>query len=242
MSEQIGAEFQELTKYHRGRMPQGGPDWAARPDVYKEYPESSLIELPPVVAPREAQLDEVLRERGSVRDFSSGLVSAGQLSYLLWASAGIRTRESGHEFRTAPSAGALYPIETYIVTNNVADIESGLYHYSVRKHSLELLKQGALGANIAAAAMDQEMCADAAVVFAWTAIFARSSWKYKQRAYRYVYLDAGHIAQNLALASVALGLGSCQVGALYDEEVDAILGVDGKEESIIYMSAVGHPV
>lgn len=75
----------------------------------------------------------------------------------------------------------------------------------------------------------------------WAAIFQRSKWKYHQRAYRYVYLDAGHIAQNVALAAVALGLGSCQVAALYDDEVDALLGVDGTEESVIYMTVVGRP-
>jgi SagB-type dehydrogenase family enzyme len=78
-------------------------------------------------------------------------------------------------------------------------------------------------------------------VFIWTAVFQRSKWKYMQRAYRYIYLDVGHIAQNLALASVALGLGSCQIGALYDEEVNDLVGVDGREESAVYMSAVGKP-
>jgi SagB-type dehydrogenase family enzyme len=75
----------------------------------------------------------------------------------------------------------------------------------------------------------------------WTALFARSKWKYKQRAFRYVYLDAGHIAENLALAAVALGLGTCQIGALYDDEVNALVDIDGEEESILYMSTVGHP-
>jgi SagB-type dehydrogenase family enzyme len=75
----------------------------------------------------------------------------------------------------------------------------------------------------------------------WTALFARSKWKYKQRAYRYVYLDAGHIAENLALAAVALGLGTCQIGALYDEEVNRLINIDGDDESILYMSTVGHP-
>jgi SagB-type dehydrogenase family enzyme len=85
------------------------------------------------------------------------------------------------------------------------------------------------------------MAALANVVFIWTAIFQHSKWKYRQRAYRYCYLDAGHIVQNLALAAVALGLGSCQIAALYDDEVNALLGVDGKEESTIYMTVVGRP-
>jgi SagB-type dehydrogenase family enzyme len=86
------------------------------------------------------------------------------------------------------------------------------------------------------------MCRDAPGAFVWTAIFERSKWKYKQRAYRYVYLDAGHIAQNLALAATSIGLGSCQIGAIFDDEVNAIIGVDGINESAIYLSVVGHPM
>jgi SagB-type dehydrogenase family enzyme len=85
------------------------------------------------------------------------------------------------------------------------------------------------------------MCATAAVVFIWGAVFYRSKWKYEQRAYRYIYLDAGHMAQNLALATVSLGLGSCQIAALYDDEANSMVGVDGIEESVIYMTAVGQP-
>ena len=84
-------------------------------------------------------------------------------------------------------------------------------------------------------------CATAPAVFAWTAIFARSTWKYGQRAYRYIYLDAGHIAENLALTAVSLDLGTCQIGALFDDEVNKLLEVDGVEESIVYMSVVGVP-
>ena len=90
--------------------------------------------------------------------------------------------------------------------------------------------------------MDQDMCAGASVVFIWTALFQRSKWKYKQRAYRYVYLDAGHVGAQLALAATALDLGSCQIGALYDSEVNDLVGVDGEEESVVYMSVVGRPL
>ena len=85
------------------------------------------------------------------------------------------------------------------------------------------------------------MLTSAQVVFLWSAIFERSKWKYKQRAYRYVYLDCGHIAQNLALCASSLGLGSCQIGAFYDDEINNILGLDGKEEGVIYLSVVGNP-
>jgi SagB-type dehydrogenase family enzyme len=143
--------------------------------------------------------------------------------------------------RAAPSAGALYPIETYLSVQMVENIEPGIYHYDVREHRLDQLRTGDFGAPVAEAALDQGFLAEAAVVFAWTAVFGRSKWKYKQRAYRYVYLDAGHIAQNVAVAAVALGLGSCQVAALYDGEVNDILGVDGEDESVLYMTAVGRP-
>jgi len=84
------------------------------------------------------------------------------------------------------------------------------------------------------------MCAAAPAVFVWTAIVERSKWKYRQRAYRYIYLDAGHIAENLALTAVSLGLGTCQIAALFDDEVNSILGVDGVEETAVYMSVAGH--
>jgi SagB-type dehydrogenase family enzyme len=83
--------------------------------------------------------------------------------------------------------------------------------------------------------------AEASIVFLWTAVFERSKWKYGQRAYRYVYLDAGHIAQNFALSAVSLGLGSCQIGAFFDDEINQILRVDGIGESVVYLSVVGHP-
>ena len=143
------------------------------------------------------------------------------------------------EFRTAPSAGGLYPIETYVVINRVDGIEQGVYHYNIRRHALEELELGNFGRQIALAALDQRMCLEASFVIIWTAIFERSKWKYKQRGYRYMYLDAGHIAENLALACTGIGLGSCQIGALYDEEVNSIIDVDGVEESVLYMSSVG---
>lgn len=184
-------------------------------------------------------LDKTLRQRKSIRDFRDKPISMGQLAYLLWASTGIQRIEGGYEFRTAPSAGALYPIETYVIANNVKALERGAYHYAIRPHQLELLEQRDLSRQIAAAALGQEMCAAAVAVFIWTAVFERCKWKYGQRAYRYIYLDAGHIAENLALAAVSLNLGSCEIGALYDDHVNAIIGIEGSEESTICMAAVG---
>ncbi|MEN6338436.1 MAG: SagB/ThcOx family dehydrogenase [Phycisphaerales bacterium] len=237
----VGDEFQQQTKYSAGvtrdEIVQRGP----RPELYKSYPDSEKAPLPMFEPDPLMTLDQILSDRKSVRRYQVKPLSLGQLSYLLWASNGIQRSEDGREFRTAPSAGALYPIETYVVANDVSDLERGVYHYGLRSHELERIQAGDLRESVAAAALGQTTCAKAPVVFAWTAIFARTTCKYGQRSYRYIYLDAGHIAENLALAAVSLGLGSCQIGALYDDEVNKLLGVDGVEESIVYMSAVGVP-
>lgn len=236
-----GDKFQQETKYDPVKMPGHRLDWEAKPDLYKEYPQAERIDLPTFEPSKPMSLDKTLRQRKSIRDYQDKPISIGQLAYLLWSSTGIQRIEDGYEFRTAPSAGALYPIETYMVINHVKSLESGVYHYAIKPHQLELLQQRDLRHQIAAAALGQDMCATAAAVFIWTALFERCKWKYGQRAYRYIYLDAGHIAENLALAAVSLNLGTCEIGALYDDHVNAIIGVDGTEESTICMATVGIP-
>jgi SagB-type dehydrogenase family enzyme len=241
MSVHIGDEFQRTTKYVRGKLGGGYLDWSRKPSVYKYYLNSTKIKLPPPNQVETASIDEVLRRRRSTRSFSQKSLTVEHLSLLLWASTGIQRRENGCEFRTAPSAGALYPIETYVLANRVNGLEKALYHYSILSHLLEEIEKGDFSTSMAHAAFGQEMFQGAAGIFVWTAIFGRSKWKYRQRAYRYVYLDAGHIAQNLALSATSIGLGSCQVGAFYDDEINRIVGVDGEEESAIYLSVVGYP-
>jgi len=241
MAEGIGDRFQAETKYVRDKLPAGYLDWRKKPGPYKSYPDAPKFKLP---APERAggmAVWEAVGRRRSVRDFRNSPMSAADLSQILWASQGVTKIMGEYALRSAPSAGALYPIETYLSVQVVEGIEPGIYHYSVREHELDLLRPGDFRETVAEAALNQGFLAEAAVVFAWTAVFTRSKWKYKERAYRYVYLDAGHIAQNVALAAVALGLGSCQIAALYDDEVNAVLGVDGKEESIVYMTALGCP-
>ena len=237
----IGDTFQQETKYQRGHLLGGRLDWASKPATYKRYPSAPKIPLNPAQTDGGAPVWDVFRKRRSVRRFQDGPLQEAELSQLLWAAQGITLVSRGFGYRTAPSAGALYPVETYLVIHAVEGIEPGVYHYGVEKHELDQLKTGDFRVAVARAALDQEIAYWANVVFIWTAVFGRSKWKYKQRAYRYVYLDAGHIAQNVALGVVALGLGSCQIAALYDDEVNALLGVDGVEESAIYMTVVGKP-
>jgi SagB-type dehydrogenase family enzyme len=237
----IGDAFQRETRYRRLSLPRGGLDWASKPATYKRYPSAPKIQLSEPSIKDGAPLWDAIRERCSVRRFRDDSLQEAELSQLLWAAQGITRVSQGVGFRTAPSAGALYPVETYLVIHDVEGIEPGVYHYGIEKHELDQLQTGDFHIEIARAALDQEIAAWANVVFVWTAVFGRSKWKYKQRVYRYVYLDAGHIAQNVALAAVALGLGSCQIAALYDDEANALLGVDGVEESVIYMTVVGRP-
>lgn len=237
----IGDRFQQETKYERGRLGGGQIDWISRPPLYKEYPGAKKIRLPPPGTPVRSPFAEILSLRRSVREYSPRPLHREEISFLLWASSGIQRVEDGYPFRTVPSAGALYPVDTYVIANRVEGVERGVYHYGVRDHLLEEVASGDFREDLARAALFQEFCSEAGAAFVWTAVFPRAKWKYRQRAYRYVYLDAGHIAQNLALAAVGLGLGSCQVGAFFDDEMNALVGVDGVEESVIYLSAVGHP-
>jgi SagB-type dehydrogenase family enzyme len=241
MNNTVGDDFQTETTYTRNKSLGGNLDWANKPEIYKSYPSSKTIQLPNPLQNTTTSFIEVLRKRKSVRSFSNQPLSKVDLAFLLWASTGIQRVEHGYEFRTAPSAGALYPIETYIAANNVEDVEKGVYHYNIKNHLLEEIILGNFGVKLAHAALDQEMCVDASVVLIWTSVFRRSKWKYSQRAYRYIYLDAGHIMENLALAAASITYGSCQVGAFFDDEVNSIVGIDGIEESTICLSVVGYP-
>ncbi len=240
-NESVGDRFQQDTKYSPDTLSEGKLDFSTKPPIYKEYPENKKKELPHFKYFETPGFIDILKGRKSVRRFADTSMDLEQLSYLLWASTGIQRHERGMDFRTVPSAGALFPIETYIVVNNVKDLPQGIYHYNIKEHLLEEIKTGDHSLNIAEAALGQLFAAEANVVFVWTAIFFRSKWKYNQRAYRYIYLDAGHIAQNLALAATAAGLGTCEIGALFDDMVNNLVEVDGMEESIILMCAVGKP-
>jgi SagB-type dehydrogenase family enzyme len=240
--EAIGDLYHQETKYRRDAMSRGGLDWAHQPAPYKEFP-YALMQFP--IRPPDQKggklLWEVIAQRRSIREFSHQSITFPELSHLLWATQGITSREWGFEFRASPSAGALYPIETYLVANRVEEIPSGLYHYNTREAQLILLKEGYLGSGLSHAGLGQEMLNEASCVFIWTAIVVRSKWKYRERAYRYIYMDVGHIGENLYLAAASLNLACCTVGAFFDEEVDRLIGVDGKKEISVYLGAVGRP-
>lgn len=237
----VGDEFHSATKYERGKLPGHRLDWRTKPSVYKKYPDAKKIELPSPIVQGGPGLWELLRTRRSVRAYTRDSISLENLSQILWATQGLTASIGEYKLRTAPSAGALYPIETYLLINRVEDLEPGLYHYDVELHQLDVLKLGDYSREVRTGALDQQMAERACVVFIWSAIFQRSKWKYLQRAYRYIFLDAAHIAQNLALAVEGIGLGSCQIGALYDDYLNELLDLDIAEESVIYLSSIGRP-
>ena len=235
----IGEAFQEATKYHPDRP----SDLAGFPLVpeRRSFPETQHIPLPRPEIEGGPGLWETTLRRRSVRRYARVPVQLGQLSQMLWASQGVTALAGGHRLRAAPSAGALYPCETYLVVNGVEELDPGLYHYEVYEHELAFLREGELGPELGRAACGQSFCAKAAAVFVWTAVIPRCGAKYRQRAFRYIHLDAGHLGQCVALAAVGLGLGTCQIAAFYDDEVNKILGVDGQDETTLYLTTVGRP-
>jgi SagB-type dehydrogenase family enzyme len=235
-----GDDFQNLSKYKRESLGGKNLDWTNKPPVYKKYPpELKRFELSKPQLSGGLPFFSVLKDRRSERNFSDAAISEKIFSQILWAVQGISLTNEYHQFRTAPSAGGLFPIETYCVVNRVEGFEPGIYHYQVPYHNLVLIRSGSFGTELARAALGQKMVRDAAFNLVWSAMIARSKWKYEQRAYRYIYLDAGHIGQNAALAAVASGLGSCQIGAFFDEEVNAIIEIDGQTETAVYLTAIG---
>ncbi|HBL22654.1 MAG TPA: nitroreductase [Deltaproteobacteria bacterium] len=238
---EIGTRFQNETKYTPDSLSNHVFNLGSIPETFKEYPNPiARISLPEPKARGENNLWKLLLRRRSRREYTvNKSLKLNDLSALLWATQGLTAQFGDTFFRTAPSAGGLYPVETYLYVRAVDGLEEGIYHFRPGDYDLELLKKGEYSAQLTEAALQQTVVLCAQVTFIWSAVIARGRWKYNQRAYRYVYLDAGHIAQNLYLAGEALGLGVCAVGAFYDDDVNHIMDLDGEEETVIYMATVG---
>ncbi len=238
----LGVQYLKATKHSREEIFEKRREEIApaEPFKQKQYEGAPVIELPKV-APPDASLWKALRERRSVRKYRDGQMDLETLSALIWAGQGITGRIGNYLLRTAPSAGALYPIETYLCINSVDGAPPGLYHFNVPFYHLSLLAEGDYGRELGERAMGQPMCWRAQVVFVWSAIPRRTMAKYGSRGIRYIFLDAAHICQNVLLAAQSLGLGACPIGAFFDDEVNHLFGLDGEEETVIYLASVGIP-
>jgi SagB-type dehydrogenase family enzyme len=180
-------------------------------------------------------IEKALLSRRSLREFVPEPLELWQISQLAWAAQGV-TGPDGH--RTAPSAGALYPLELYVAAGNVNGLPPGVYKYDLREHQLSPWIQGDKRRELSDAALSQSSIVEAAVVFAVGAVYKRTTAKYGERGIRYVHMEAGHAAQNLLLQAAALGLGSVLVGAFSDERVRQVLMLNGIE-SPLYLIPVG---
>jgi SagB-type dehydrogenase family enzyme len=196
------------------------------------------ITLPEPVYDSETSLEEALLARRSVRDFNEEPVTLQQLSQLLWAGQGI-TDPSGK--RTAPSAGALYPLKLYVVAGNVEDLAAGIYEYEPETHTLVKTMDGDQRSSLAQAALGQTCVQQGAIDIVITAIYEITTVKYGERGIRYVHMEAGHAAQNICLEAVALGLGAVTVGAFDDDGVQQVLELP-EDEVPLYIIPMGNPV
>lgn len=198
---------------------------------------AEIIVLPAPHTAGYMSLEEALHRRDSVREFLGTPMSLEDVSQLLWAAQGITHDD---QLRTAPSAGALYPLELYLVGGDVLNLPAGIYRYLPQRHRLEVIRRGDFRADLAAAAMHQDWLKDSAAILVFAAVEERTTAKYGSRGRAYVHAEAGHAAQNVLLQAVALGLGGTPVGAFDDEWSAQVLDLPA-EEKILYLVPIGKP-
>lgn len=179
-------------------------------------------------------LHDAIESRRSRRSFDEGSITMEQASELLWATAGITDTKG--RFRAAPSAGATYPIDTYLLVERVEGLAPGFYRYREKEHSLELIIEGHLAEKLAGAALGQGSLKTASVIICLFAVEERTSKRYGERAGRYVAIEIGHIGQNIYLAAEGLGLSTVAIGAFYDDKVSELFSVEGAP---LYLMPIG---
>jgi len=186
-------------------------------------------------------VSQAIHDRKSHRKFKPESLTQEELSFLLWAVQG--TRGGADEWgtrRTVPSAGARHPFETYLLVNRVVGLDPGVYRYCPLEHELRfLIPDDHLALKVSNGCRGQSFVGQSPVVFVWTVIPYRAEWRYLMVAPKMIALDAGHVCQNLYIAATAIGAGACAVGAYDQDKMDALVGVDGKEEFVIYAAPVG---
>ncbi|MGB9837724.1 SagB/ThcOx family dehydrogenase [Methanothermobacter sp.] len=215
----------------------------AAPPFEKPWPEDAeMVDLPVLDWAEMVDVNVVscIRNRKSRRSYTDMPLKLEELSFLLWATQGIRLIAGYSAFRTVPSAGCRHTFETYLAVFNVEGLEVGLYRYipSVHRLMVEYLDDN-LSRRIVEASFDQRFTGESAVTFIWTTVPYRMEWRYGLAAHRVILIDAGHVCQNLYLACEAIGAGTCAVAAYDQEYLDEVLGVDGADEFAIYMAPVG---
>ncbi len=181
-------------------------------------------------------VEKALRDRRSIREFNNMPLTLTEVSQLLWAAQGITESKEG--LRTSPSAGALYPLEVYVVAGNVNDLFAGIYKYKPQGHELLQFVEGDKRIELYNVALRQSSITEAAACIVFSAVYERTSVKYGERTERYIHIEIGHAAQNVFLQAEALNLGTVVIGAFYDDKVNKVMGMSEKEKPL-YIMPVG---
>jgi len=241
--ESIGREFMRKSqrKYHIPVVPKEG-DYV--PPLELPYsPEAKLIDLPDPMQVEISNMDvrTAILQRVTHRKYAEEPISLPELSFLLWATQGVKSVTSRPTtLRTVPSAGARHAFETLLLVNRVEGLEPGLYRFAAIEHALIRLDAPAeVHEQIVSACANQSHVHTSAVTFIWAAILERMKLRYGERGYRYLHLDAGHICQNLYLAAEVIHCGVCAVCAFDDDAMNAALGLDGEEQFAVYLGTLG---
>jgi len=215
------------------------------PPLQKPYSvDKSLISLPTITSDFQFannSIFDVIRNRKSRRAFSDQPLALEELSFLLWATQGIRQQGDAYNaLRTVPSAGCRHAFETYLVVSNIHNLAPGIYRYLPIEHSLIFeLEIESTEAVVSEATLNQSFVGKAPVTFIWSCIPYRMEWRYDLCAHRLIAIDIGHVCQNLYLACEAIRAGTCAIGAFHQEKMDQLIGVDGIDEFVIYLAPVG---
>lgn len=236
-----GKRFMEKTKYQNmgafpQRMGEPQPPLEAPVDTEERVP----LPDPAALGLGSAPLWDTISKRRSLRRYRDTPITMGELAYLLWCCQGVQKQTEKHTLRTVPSAGARHAFETYVLINRAEGLESGLYRYMALSATLAPVNlNDGITDSLTNACLGQGMVLNAAVTVFWTAEVARMYYRYGERGYRYLYLDAGHACQNLYLASESIECGTCGIAAFDDDKLNAVLGLDGVKEFAVYACAVG---
>jgi SagB-type dehydrogenase family enzyme len=238
-----GKDFIEKTKYANISQSdqQKGMKYPPLQETYNK--EKKIINLPKIekLHVPVSSVEKAVKNRRSVRKYEDQALTLDELAWLLWATQGIKKNiKDQATIRTVPSAGARHAFETYLLINNVETLDSGLYRYLALEHSLlQISTTDNLTEKVTEAAMNQGMVRNSAVTFIWVAVPYRMTYRYSERGYRYLFLDAGHVCQNLYLAAEGIDFGVCAIAAYDDDKMNAVLDLDGKKQFAIYLATVG---
>jgi len=237
----IGKDFFEHTKYpyltesdQQKELPCPEQETPEPGAILIDLPSPESLNINPVT------ISEAINQRRSRRKFSNQPFSIQELTWLLWATQGVKEKLPIATLRTVPSAGARHPFDTYLAINNVSGLKPGLYRYMALSHQLALIREDKnINTALTATCLGQKWVMGAPATLIWVAVPYRSTWRYSQRGWRYLFLDAGHVCQNLYLACEAIQACCCAVDAYDDDKLNDLLNLDGETKFAIYLAPAG---